>query len=138
MGSGRILATCNPRATAVSYLAVEFFYHELDKDVLVLSADGGLNVDTAEEFHQQLEKLVDAGVKKIIVDCTRLDYISSYGIGVLVRLHQHLAKHGGDVKVAAVQSKVLQVLTLMRMGAVFSIYPDVDRARLAFRPRDAK
>jgi len=116
---------------------VEFFYHELDKDVLILSADGGLNADTADEFVHQLESMVDAGVTKIIVDCTRLDYISSYGIGVLVRLHQHLAKHGGDVKVAAAHSKLLQVLTMMRMGEVFSIYPDVDRARLAFRPKHA-
>jgi len=117
---------------------MEFFYHELDKDVLVLSADGGLNADTADQFVRELESLVDAGVKKIIVDCTRLDYISSYGIGVLVRLHNKLAKHGGDVKVAAAQSKVIQVMTMMRMGEVFSIYPDVDRARLAFRPKDAK
>ena len=117
---------------------MEFFYHELDKDVLVLSADGGLNADTADQFVRELESLVDAGVKKIIVDCTRLDYISSYGIGVLVRLHNKLAKHGGDVKVAAAQSKVIQVMTMMRMGEVFSIYPDVDRAGLAFRPKDAK
>jgi len=116
---------------------MEFFYHELDKDVLILSADGGLNADTADQFVHQLEQLVDAGVQKIIVDCTRLDYISSYGIGVLVRLHQKLAKHGGDVKVAAPHSRVLQALTLMRMGEVFSIYPDVDRARLSFRPKNA-
>src|SRR6185369_15944578 len=108
---------------------MEFFYHELDKDVLILSADGGLNADTADQFVHQLEALVDAGVKKIIVDCTRLDYISSYGIGVLVRLHQKLAKHGGDVKVAGVKSKVLGALSLMRMNEIFAIYPDVDRAR---------
>ena len=129
---------CHRREARYPASGVEFFYHELDKDVLILSADGGLNADTAAEFHQQLEKLVDAGVKKIIVDCTRLDYISSYGIGVLVRLHQHLAKHGGDVKVAAAHNRVLQVLTMMRMGEVFAVYPDVDRARLAFRPKNAK
>ena len=112
---------------------MEFYFHELDKDVVILSADGGLNSDTAGEFVAQLETLVDSGIKQIIVDCTRLEYISSYGIGVLVRLHNKLAKHGGDVKVAAAQSKVLQVLTLMRMGKVFEIYPDVNAARLAFR-----
>jgi len=117
---------------------MEFFYHELDKDILILSADGGLNADTADQFVHELESLVDAGVKKIIVDCGRLDYISSYGIGVLVRLHKKLAKHGGDVKVAAVKSMVLQAMRIMHMGEVFSIYPNVDQARLSFRPRDAK
>ena len=116
---------------------MEFFFHELDKSVLILSADGGLNADTAAEFVQQLEKLIDTGVTQIIVDCTRLDYISSYGIALLVRLHNRLAKLGGDVKIAAPQSRILQVLTTMRMGKVFEIYPDVNRARLAFRPKDS-
>lgn len=112
---------------------MEFFFHELDKSVLVLSADGGLNADTAGEFVRQLEALVDAGVKQIIVDCSNLSYISSYGAGVLVRLHNKLAKHGGDVRVAAPQSRVLEVLTIMRLGKLMGIYPDVNAARLAFR-----
>ena len=115
---------------------MEFYFHELDKSVLILSADGGLNADTADDFVHQLESLVDAGVKQIIVDCSSLSYISSYGAGVLVRLHNKLAKHGGDVKIAAAQSKVLQVLSIMRLGKVFDIYPDVNRARLAFRDGD--
>ena len=113
---------------------MEFYYHEHDRDVLILAADGGLNANTAEAFVKQLETLVDAGVSRIIIDCSNLQYISSYGIGVLVRLHQKLAKHGGDVKVAGAKSLVLQTLNVMRMGALFEIYPDVDRARLAFRP----
>jgi anti-sigma B factor antagonist len=117
---------------------MEFFFHELDKSILILSADGGLNADTAHEFVQQLETLIDTGVKQIIVDCTRLDYISSYGVALLVRLHGKLAKHGGDVKIAAPHSRVLQVLTVMKMGQVFDIYPDVNQARLAFKPKSPK
>ena len=116
---------------------MEFFFHELDKSVLILSADGGLNADTAAEFATQLESLVDAGVKQIIVDCTHLDYISSFGVSVLVRLHNKLAKRGGDVKLAGPRSTVLQALTVMRMGKLFEIYPDVNQARLAFRAKDA-
>ena len=114
---------------------MEFYFHELDESVLILSADGGLNADTAGEFVGQLERMVDAGVTKIIVDCTRLEYISSYGVGVLVRLHNRLAQHGGDVKIAAARSMVLQALTLLRMGKLFEIYPDVNQARLAFRDK---
>ena len=114
---------------------MEFYFHELDRSVLIIAADGGLNADTAGEFVRQLETLVDAGLRQIIVDCTRLHFISSYGIGVLLKIHNKLARHGGDVKIAAAPSRVLQVLTLMRMGQVFQIYPDVNRARLAFREK---
>jgi anti-sigma B factor antagonist len=113
---------------------MEFFYHEVDRKVLVLAADGGLNAETATQLVSQLESLVDVGLRQIIVDCSRLDFISSYGVGVLVRMHNKLAKNGGDVKVAGVKSAVLKVLTLMRMNRLFEVYPDVNQARLAFRP----
>jgi anti-anti-sigma factor len=116
---------------------MEFYFHEIDKSIMILGADGGLNSDTAKPFIEQLESLVEAGVNKIIVDCSKLSYISSYGIGVLVRLHRKLAKHGGDVKVAAPQSFVLGALNVMHMGKVFEIYPDVNQARLAFRPKES-
>jgi anti-sigma B factor antagonist len=112
---------------------MEFYYHDIDRDVLVLSADGGLNADTADTFVHELESLVDAGLTRIIVDCTKLEYISSYGVGVLLRLHKKLKPHGGDVKIAAARSMVLRAMTVLRMGAIFDIYEDVDRARLAFR-----
>src|SRR5262245_64107254 len=114
---------------------MEFFFPELDRDVLILSADGGLSADTRPEFIRQLEVLVDGAVKKIIVDCTRLEYISSYGVGLLVRAHNKLAGHGGDVKVAAAHSMLLQALNIMKMGRLFGIYPDVNQARLAFREK---
>ena len=56
---------------------MDLYYHELDKSVLVLSADGGLNADTAQAFVDQLTLLVDQGLTKIIVDCSQLDYIKS-------------------------------------------------------------
>ena len=114
---------------------MEFFYHELDRDMLILSADGGLNAETGGELVRQLESLVEAGLTRIIVDCSRLDFISSRGVGVLVRLHGKLAKKGGDVKIACVHSAVLKALTIMHMNQIFEIYPDVNQARLAFRPK---
>jgi anti-anti-sigma factor len=111
---------------------MEFYYHEIDRSVLILSADGGLNSDTAKPFVEQLEKLIEAGMNKIIVDCTKLEYISSYGIATLIGLHKKLS--GGDVKIAAPKSIVLRALTVARISKILEIYPDVDQARLAFRP----
>ena len=115
---------------------MEFYYDEIDKDVLVLDADGGLNSDTAEQFVTSIEKLVDAGLTKLIVDCSNLDYISSYGLGVLVRLHQRLKARGGHVKICSVKGLIAEVLEFTRLGRLFQMYPDVGQARLAFRPKD--
>ena len=115
---------------------MELYYHELDRTVLILRADGGLNADNAADFVKQLEELIDFGVKKMIIDCTNLTYISSYGIGVLVRLHNRMNKYGGHVKFASPPGRVLQAMTLTRLAQMFEIYADVNQARLAFREKD--
>src|SRR3954470_22109211 len=114
---------------------MELYYHELDRTVLILRADGGLNADTAVSFVKQLEEMIDFGVKKMIIDCTNLTYISSYGIGVLIRLHNRMQTYGGHVKFASPPGVVLQALTITRLSKVFEIYADVNQARLAFREK---
>ena len=47
---------------------MEIYYHSVDKDILILSADGGLNADNADWFVSELEKLVQAGIRKLIVE----------------------------------------------------------------------
>jgi anti-sigma B factor antagonist len=112
---------------------LDFYYHDTDSGVLVLSADGGLNAQTAEQFVKELEHVIAGGITRLIVDCSKLDYVSSYGVAVLIRLHKHLARLGGDVKLANIHSRVVSLLGMMKVDALFDIYPDVDRARLAFR-----
>ncbi|HNX26224.1 MAG TPA: STAS domain-containing protein [Phycisphaerae bacterium] len=116
---------------------MEFYYHEMENDVLIISADGGLNKQTASKFVDDVGKLVDGGIKKIIIDCSKLNFITSYGIGILLRIHKKLRAAGGDVKIAAVPSRIIEVLNIMKLTRIFSIYPDVNRARLEFRPKDA-
>ena len=117
---------------------MEFYYDEVDNDVLIITADGGLNAETSEQFILSIEKLVDAGLKKMIVDCDKLDYISSSGLRVLVRLHNRMKRQGSDVKLASLKGALASVLQVTGLNKLFEIYPDVDRARLAFRPKAAE
>jgi len=112
---------------------MELYYHDTDRDVLILSADGGIDSYNASELVSELGTLVDAGARKLIVDCSRLGFISSYGIAVLVRLHKKLAERGGDVKLAALENRVARLIDLVGLERVFQIYPNVDDARNAFR-----
>ena len=112
---------------------MELLFSEVDGNVLIVSADGGLDSKTADEFIDSIYKLIDVGITRIIIDCQRLSYVSSAGLAVLVRLHKRMADRGGDVKIAAVPGPFAQVLALTRLDRVFSIYDDVNRARLACR-----
>jgi anti-sigma B factor antagonist len=112
---------------------VELYYHDVERDVLVLKADGGLGTSDAEDVVVELARLVEAGIRKLIIDCSRVGDISSAGVGVLVRLHKKLAGVGGHVKVAAARGPVFRLLELTRLADVFEIYPTVNEALAALR-----
>ena len=72
-------------------------------------------------------------VRKLVIDCTGLGYISSVGVGVLVRLHKKLWTAGGHVKGASVRGPVFRILEMTKLAALFEIFPSVEEALGAFR-----
>ena len=112
---------------------MEFYYDDVERDVLILKADGGIDSTNAEEFVAELTRLVESGIRKLVLDCTGLGYISSAGVGVLVRMHKKLWTVGGDAKVASVQGPVFRLLELTKLAELFDIYPNVEAALAAFR-----
>jgi anti-anti-sigma factor len=111
---------------------MEFYFKTADKDVLVLTADGGLDKATTQQFVGELEKVIESGAPKIIVDCTKLNYVSLHGLRTLFGLHKNLARRGGDVKVAAVRGTIANWVAESSLGERFQVYPNVERAQQAF------
>ncbi len=111
---------------------MEFYYHDVQRDVLILRADGGIDSHNVQAFLNELQRLIEAGAKKLLVDCTRIGYLSSVGITALIRLHKRMAEHGGEVKLANVQGPLFRLLEITRLDQVFQIYPTVDDALRAF------
>lgn len=116
---------------------MEFYYRDSERDVLILRADGGLDSHNAQEFLNQLQRLIEAGAGKLVVDCAALGYISSFGITTLIRLHKRMAECGGSVKLAAVQAPLFRLLEITRLNEVFHTYPSVEGAIAAFRAEAA-
>ena len=79
-----------------------------------------------------VENRIENGYTKIILDCDKLAYISSMGLGMLVRVHSRMKKHGGDVKLASVHGVVADLLSMVRLDKVLEIYPSVGEAIVAY------
>ena len=90
---------------------MEFIPHEIDGDVMILRAEGGLDASNASEFMKQVNAMAEGGFSRLIIDCVDLAHISSVGLGVLFRTHARAAKLGGEVKLCNVSGMPMQVLT---------------------------
>jgi anti-sigma B factor antagonist len=114
---------------------METYLGEADEQVIVIVADGGLNKGTAGQINDVVQRAIDCGMRGVIVDCARLDILSSAGLASLLMLHRRMKDHGGEVKIAGLQGMSVQVLRLAKLDGIFQLYPDVAQARLSFRPK---
>lgn len=104
----------------------------LDDDILLVKLHGKMDVTTTPEFSQEIEQHFAEGKRRIIIDCAHLGYISSAGVGALVYLQAKLRKQGGEVKLAALQGPVSEVLKIVKIDKMMGIYGDTEFARESF------
>ena len=115
---------------------MEMYAIEVVGDLMILRADGGLNASTAGQLSEQVTALVKGGVRNIIVDCSKLEIISSIGLGSLL-LHTRSKSAGGEVKLCGLKGSIVQIVRMTKLDSLFEMYADVEEARLAFRPPSA-
>lgn len=98
----------------------------------VLALDGFLDAHTAPSFEQAIEKEVAAGRNRIIVNCEKLGYISSAGLGVFMTFIEEVRQAGGDIKICGVVPKVRQVFEILGFDNLFDIVDGVAQAAAKF------
>lgn len=109
-------------------------HHDQDKDVFIIEASDAINDDATEGMIDRIEGEITSGKhKKIVVDCRDLQFLSSFGLSLILRIRNAAIAAGGEVKLAGVNAMIDQMLRISRMAPLFLIYADADQARNAFR-----
>ena len=79
-----------------------------NEDVLNISLDGRLDTITAPELEEFLKSNL-AGVTSVIIDCEKLEYVSSAGLRVLLALNKKIKNCLSLVNVQELVMEVLEV-----------------------------
>ena len=59
----------------------------------------------------------------VTLDCSGLEYVSSAGLGVLLKTQKRLLASGGKLRLAGVSRHVLELLTYAGFDQIFEIEP---------------
>jgi anti-sigma B factor antagonist len=104
-----------------------------EQGLSVLALAGYLDAHTAPEFEKAVQNEFEAGRVKLVVECSRLTYISSAGLGVFMSFIEEIRSAGGDIKICALDPKVFQVFDILGFSALFDILPDLPAAVQRFQ-----
>ena len=94
----------------------------------IVACGGFLDSNTVREFDRAVERCVDAGEVRLILDADALNYISSAGMVSLMRLSQRLTQLGGALVLLPPPERVLTILTLLDLDKVLQIAESREQA----------
>lgn len=103
--------------------------------VAVVHPDGFINAHTVRQFEASLESLVEAGKYQILLNCTRLNYISSAGLGAIMGLIETVRENGGDIQLCDLQENVYAIFDTLGFTQLYKVHStEAEALRQAGKP----
>jgi anti-sigma B factor antagonist len=91
--------------------------HFLDKRIL--------DEPTIQAIAEQLFSLVDTDAhRKLLLNFTNVEYMSSAALGKLINLHKKLAGLKGKLAMCNVIPQIFEVFAITKLDKIFKIFPD--------------
>lgn len=104
--------------------------------VVVVSGDY-LDSSNAQEFRHEVQPVLEAG-GNVIFDLSRLKFVDSSGIGVLLSCRKQVNTSGRDLKLCGVSKQVRVLFELVRLHHIFEIFNTKEEAIRAFAGAEAR
>ncbi len=98
----------------------------------IITLEGFVDAHTAPQFENTVQSEIDAGRIKLIVNCEKLSYISSAGLGVFMSFVEELRERDGDIKICGLVPKVKHTFDILGFQDIFEMLEDQAAARQSF------
>src|SRR5947207_11227419 len=98
----------------------------------VFSPEGAIDLHVSPELRASLRAIIDdEKPKRLVVDLSRVPYVDSSGLAVLIGAMQTLELEGGLFLLAGAQEGVRMILESARLDQYFRLFPSVEAALVA-------
>jgi anti-sigma B factor antagonist len=101
----------------------EFLASEKIGDIIVVRlAFNEINRDQREEIKKDLQKLIDAGERKFVIDLAKVGFISSLVIATIIFFTKAVREKNGQVKVSGLSGEAFSVFQLTQLDKILELY----------------
>ena len=103
---------------------------EMRDDIAVLHFSGNLfgGPDSSEKLPDEIKKVLDYGIKKVVFDLEDVKRMNSTGLGILMRGYTTLKNNEANLKLVCLNESIEGVMVLTKMNTVFEIYRTIEGA----------
>jgi anti-sigma B factor antagonist len=109
-------------------MSVTFSEEMLENGLLKMTLTGILDAPGAMSIEEQFQDRLKQQGGNVIIDLTGLEYMSSYGLRMLLMSAKSLRDSGGGLHLAGPSGHVMDVIKMAGYDTMFPIYETVDEA----------
>jgi NarL family two-component system response regulator LiaR len=109
---------------------------ETSDGLATIEIQGEVDLSNVASLREELTAALDAGATSLVLDCGRLTFIDSTGLGVLAKTSYHLATKGGSVVVRNPTPLMRRLLEMTRLKQALPIETPALHPDLTERQRE--
>jgi len=103
----------------------------IDNKLPVIELEGEVDVYTAPQLKQQMINLLESGNKQMIIDLTKVEYLDSTALGVLIGGLKRMREMDGNMVLVCPSARIRRVFEITGLDKIFDIYNTADEAQEA-------
>ncbi|MFW5653358.1 MAG: STAS domain-containing protein [Planctomycetota bacterium] len=107
----------------------------------MITLDEDLDEHSEHRLLAEVGQAIEGGVAAIVLDCSKLRYLTPFGLASMLRIRKRLkSRYGsgqGRLRLASARPSVLHVIRSANLDSAFSIYDDVAQALIDTLPTES-
>jgi anti-sigma B factor antagonist len=108
-------------------------YSELENGIRLIKLNGALDMNGTRDVEVEFVRRCVGDNICVLVDLSKVNYVSSIGIPLLINSAKSVASHGGKMALLNPQKSVENILELTGISLIIPIYEDLNTAILELK-----
>lgn len=88
---------------------------------LIISLSGRLDTITSPQLEEEINRNSFDEIETVTLNMRELEYISSAGLRVVLKLHKKMTAQGGQLKLINVNDMIMEIFTMTGMDSFLEI-----------------
>jgi anti-anti-sigma factor len=95
---------------------------------LVITPEGHLDAQSEKSFEERVLESIEGGENKIVIDFSKIDYVSSAGLRALLIIAKSQKESDGALAICGLEGNVKEIFAVSGFDTIVDIYTDRDAA----------
>jgi anti-sigma B factor antagonist len=103
--------------------------HKHGPDITVVEIAGRITLGRdSGQIEAAILKILEAGVRKLVIDLAKVEYLDSTGIGKIAIAYGRITQAGAQARVSGAKGLVMDLFRITRLDTVIKFLPDIESA----------